>query len=259
MSAKFLDFQQIKDLFSFDDAINFLDLRMSSAGNQLRGTCPTCQSGGPRGLVITPGRGFYCFGAKKGGDQIALVAHVKDIGMRQAAELVQDQYRTSTSTSSLPKRREPERKSPAANGPRAVPALEYLEAENEFVQALGVSPETAEAFGAGFAAKGVLRGRFAVPIHHLDGTIIAYVGIAVKEDQQPRLLFNNFDPTKHLFNLDRVQGNDVVYVARDPLHVLQAYESGVENVVSFLSPITDRTSRYVLNLAPLRRSFLLRC
>lgn len=124
-------------------------------------------------------------------------------------------------------------------GYRAMEPLLYLDATHESVQALGISPETAAHFDAGYAGKGVMRGRFAVPIKALDGTLIAYVGIAVNEEQQPRLLFHNFDPTKYLFNLDRVSGEDGVYVARDPLDVLTAYENGIENVVSFLSPITS--------------------
>jgi DNA primase len=235
-----LDFQEIKSGFSFEDAIAYLGLNMTRAGEQFRGACPSCKTGGPRGLVVTPGKGYFCFGAKKGGDQVALVAHIKNIGQREAGALLEERYRTgtSTSTSSLPKSGAAERNPPATIGLKAIPRLEYLEPGHEAVQALGITSVTAEAFEAGFATKGVLRGRFAVPIKALDSTIIAYAGIAVKDDQQPRLLFNHFDPTKYLFNLDRVRSDDTLYVARDPIDVLLAFEQGAENVVSFLSPIT---------------------
>ena len=72
------------------------------------------------------------------------------------------------------------------------------------LQALGVSPETAEAFGSGYAPKGVLRGRYAVPVKRRTGEFLAYAGIAVTKEQTPQLLFHNFDPSTHLFNANRV-------------------------------------------------------
>lgn len=178
--GKFLDFAALKEEFDFDDAIAFLGLRMTPTGNQLRGSCPACKSGGPRGLVITPGKGFYCFGVKKGGDQIALIAHVKGIGMCDAGELVQAQlYGTenrtvqATSTSTVPDK-PAQRDDNATNG---LAPLDYLQADHEMVQAIGLSAQTAEALGIGYAAKGTLRGHVAIPVHLEDGTLAGYIGV----------------------------------------------------------------------------------
>jgi len=57
--------------------------------------------------------------------------------------------------------------------------LLYLDAHHDTVEGLGITPETAEYFKAGYAGRGTLRGRFCVPIHAVDGMLIAYVGIAV--------------------------------------------------------------------------------
>jgi hypothetical protein len=120
-------------------------------------------------------------------------------------------------------------------------ALDYLQHDHESVKALGLAPETVQAWGAGFAAKGIMRGRFAVPIHDREGTLLAYVGIAVSDEQSPRLLFpNGFDPHSAIFGADRVQAGEL-YLVREPLQVLTAHESGVENVVSFLAPITAQS------------------
>jgi hypothetical protein len=92
-------------------------------------------------------------------------------------------------------------------------------------------------FGSGYAGKGVLRGRYAVPVYGKDGTLLAYVGIAVSKEQSPRLMFHNFDPGSAIFNAHRLaEGGDLI-VCRDPLQVLLAVENGIapESVVAFLS------------------------
>ncbi len=49
--------------------------------------CPV-HGGGDRTFVVTPGRGFFCFAEKQGGDQIALVSHVKEIPPKEAASFI---------------------------------------------------------------------------------------------------------------------------------------------------------------------------
>lgn len=61
-----------------------------------RTQCPVCK-GDPRSLAITPGKGFFCFKAHKGGsDTIALVAHIKECGMREAAEIIDHHFPTNS-------------------------------------------------------------------------------------------------------------------------------------------------------------------
>jgi len=81
-----IDFAAIKAAVSLQKAAEFLGLELKPSAGAFRCACPQCEKGGDRGLVITPGKGFYCFGVKKGGDVISLVAHVRDIGQREAAE-----------------------------------------------------------------------------------------------------------------------------------------------------------------------------
>ena len=49
------------------------------------------------------------------------------------------------------------------------------------LQAGKTPKETAEAFGAGYAPKGIMRGRFAIPLRDREGTLIAYCGRTVKD------------------------------------------------------------------------------
>lgn len=53
--------------------------------------------------------------------------------------------------------------------------------------------------------------------------------------ESPTLTFpNGFQPADIIFNAHRIAEGEL-YLVRDPLQVLTAYESGIENVVSFLT------------------------
>jgi DNA primase len=87
MPAKdFIDFVALKEKVSIAQCVTMLGLRMKGS-DQLRSPCPQCQSGGDRALAVNIAKGsFYCFAQGKGGDQIALVAHIRDVGQREAAQ-----------------------------------------------------------------------------------------------------------------------------------------------------------------------------
>lgn len=87
---------------------------------------------------------------------------------------------------------------------------------------------------AGYSGTGVNRGRLALPIARQDGTVIGYFGRAVK-DESPTLTFpNGLNPSEHIFRADRVT-SDHLYLVRDPVDVLKAYETGCGNAVCFLT------------------------
>jgi DNA primase len=69
-----------------------VELKLTKSGDAYRSPCPACNRGGERAIVITPAKAaYYCFAQKKGGDCISLVAHVKGIGQREAAEWIMEQ------------------------------------------------------------------------------------------------------------------------------------------------------------------------
>jgi DNA primase len=249
MSTTFVDFQELKQKISIHQCLTMLGVTLKVGGEQMRGPCPACKTGGDRALVVTPSKNiFYCFAAKKGGDQIALVSHIRGLGAKEAANAIAEHYGTnilpvprngtvpSNGTSSrgtVPQGQEAKERPPEALKP-----LDYLLAEHEAVQALGLASEACGAFGAGYAPKGIMRGRVAIPIHDPTGQkLLAYVGRAVG-NEEPKLLFpKNYDPQTTLFNAHRVAHGDFVYLALDPLDVLKAHQNGVENVVACLGTL----------------------
>lgn len=229
----FVDFAELKARTTMADAVAKLGLTIAQKGNQWRGACSNCKTGGDRALVITEGKGFYCFSAKKGGDQIALIAHVRGVSVKEAAQLlagtvpVPPKAGTVPVTGTVPE-------SEGGKETQKLQPLPYLLAEHESVQALGVSKATAEHFGAGYAPRGIMRGRLAIPLFSPKGELLAYCGRAVK-DESPTLKFpNGFEPGLFIYGADRVTGGEL-YLTRDPLQVLTAFEQGIENVVSFLT------------------------
>jgi len=232
----YIDFAQLKADFPIEDCFEKLGLHMKRRGEAFRGPCPICRSGGDRALVVTPAKhSFYCFGAKIGGDVIALVAHILDCDMKSAAAFllgkgsdeISDNAKTKSQT--VPEERTKETT-------RSLQPLSYLEPKHHLVQKIGLDETTCAYFGAGYAPKGIMRGRLAIPIHDRSGKLIAYCGRALK-GEQPKLVFpRDFEPEEHLFNAHQMSGEELVLV-RDPLEVLIATQNGVDNVVSVFADI----------------------
>jgi hypothetical protein len=234
----YVDFSELKTRVSITDVLAMLGVdvhRFKTHGDQLRGACPIHGGDNPRGFVVTPAKGlWYCFSGCGGGDIIALVAKTRQLSTKDAAEWIAQGGTvthtvpvtvTGNSSGTVPQ-----------NEKGALKPLDYLLPEHEHVQALGVSPETAAAWQSGYAPKGIMRGRYAVPLKTKDGTLVAYVGIAVTMEQSPQLHFpNGFDPQSIIFGTDRVEPGGLTLV-RDPLRAIIAAQNGIENVIAFLTP-----------------------
>lgn len=177
----FFDFDQIKATVSLSQAAELLGLKMKSHGAQMRGPCPACASGGDRALVVTEGKGFYCFAKQTGGDVIALVAHVKGLAIKDAAAFLSK----ATVPSTVPQKED------KAEG---LEPLSYLEYDHAAVTAVGFDTDIAKRLGIGYSPKGIMRGTVAIPIRDQSGTLIAYIG--VEEARLPPSLMGNVVPLK---------------------------------------------------------------
>lgn len=165
-----IDFKQVKQDVPIAGAIPLLGLDLKQRGDQWRGSCPLCK-GGDRSLVITPGKeSWYCFEARKGGDVISLAAHVHQSDMRTAAIFLSKSV-PSTVPPSPPGQKQRQEKE------QDLEPLAYLKFEHEAVQSLGLDADTATQLGIGYAGKGLMRGRIAVPIRLPDGKLVGYIGV----------------------------------------------------------------------------------
>lgn len=178
-----VDFAAVKARVTYNDVLRFLDLHGKKVSDQWRGRCPACDTDNDRALVLTAGRGAYCHAAKGGGDVIWLVSHVKGIGVKEAAQQLADEFGIVPQEPAppAPTPASKESKTSAANVPTSLAPLTYLVHDHEAVQALGFSPETAKRLGVGFANKGLMKGRVAIPLYD-NGTLAGYIGIAPGTD-----------------------------------------------------------------------------
>lgn len=176
--AQFIDFAEVKARVSFEDTVRHLELDLKRSGNQWRGPCPACRAGGERALVVTEGRGFFCFSLKKGGDQIALAAHILELPARDAAQELAIRAGLVSVGAPAPRSTIPRTvpESEGGGGSKLQP-LSYLEAEHDAVEAVGFDPQVAAALGVGYAPRGIMRGLVAVPIRDERGTLVGYIGI----------------------------------------------------------------------------------
>jgi DNA primase len=166
----FYDFEEIKARVSLADAAQMLGLQLKKNGAQQRGPCPVCK-GQERGLVLTEGKGWYCFSAKTGGDVIALVAHIKACKPKEAAEFLSGTEAQATVPTV------PQKEASSGETKGGMTALAYLESSHEAVLALGFDPTVAARLGIGYAPKGLMRGSVAVPIRDEHGAIQGYIGL----------------------------------------------------------------------------------
>jgi len=211
-----VNFASVKEKVGLAEVKTLLGLTMLEGENNIgkrvwRGKCPVCSGGGPRSLVITEDVGFYCFASKTGGDQLALASHVKGIDVKSAAEFLNG--------SETPKS-EPKTADQLTNG--GMKPLDYLQAKHEKVQAI-ISEETALTMGVGYAAKGIMRGTVAVPVHDLSGVLQGYVGL-----ENPLRVAQSVYKSQVIFNAHRV--GDTVHLMPTVQDVLQLADQGLDGV-----------------------------
>ena len=165
--SKFIDFAELKKRFSILEVAELLDLPIKKEGDKYRTSCPVCDTDDDRAIVITPSKEvFYCHAAGKGGDLIALAAHVEKLGMRDAAEFIHRSLTVPEKVGSSPN-----------NVKSELQPLSYLEHNHDLVAQIGFDPEAAERLGIGYAKKGLMRGTVAIPLRTDDGVLLGYIGI----------------------------------------------------------------------------------
>lgn len=169
----FLNFEEIKASNPIGEVGERLGLHMTPSAKSLRGKCPVCESSGDRNLVITPDKGVYfCFTDGKGGDVLQLVVHIKGVGVKQAAEWLQGPAKVIPDKGNRSKEKET-----GVEASEGFKALEYLQPDHEAVIALGFEPGDAERLGIGYAPRGILRGKVAIPVRLANGKLAGYLGV----------------------------------------------------------------------------------
>jgi DNA primase len=185
-------------------------------------------------------------GGKVGGNSLDLVALIEGCSIRDAALKMQSWVAVPVAAQPEARgRQEPPPARPAGQEPKAelvsgktegesdgpnkplAFALKSIDLAHPYAASRGITPETAAAFGIGlFTGKGMMAGRYVIPIHDQQGQLVAYAGRAT-DGTEPKYKFPaGFRKSLELFNLHRVPkaGESVVLVEGffDCMHVSQA-------------------------------------
>jgi hypothetical protein len=188
MNRPRIDFTRIKEEVTITKVAQMLNLALKREADGFR--CACVPDGNPRALKITPGHRnndgtlgtFYCHECSEGGDLIALCAHIQRVNNYEAASYIAKHFGIGTAPHRAPS---PARKPEPEGRREGLKRLDYLVFQHEVIEMLGISPATCEAIGIGYASKGVMAGRIAIPLLLPDGTLVGYFGIATKPDQVP--------------------------------------------------------------------------
>ena len=228
-----LDFQELKTRVSIEQVLSLLGITAKAHGSQLRTACPICKSTDQRSFVVTPAKNlFYCFSGCGGGDQLKLVSKMRNCDIKAAAQWISEQ--TGTAPSAGPYSSTRTESGVPARSPTLKRPTRPLRGS-----AWRLPPSRRSEQGTRRKASCADASLF--PSTIAPASLLAYCGRALK-GENPLLTFpSNFTPSKHLFNLHRIERGDIAYVVNDPLQVLKAAENGVTNVIATLGDITADT------------------
>jgi DNA primase len=223
MPDGFVSFAEVKRAVTMEAVLARYDLLevLTRKGKNLAGPCPFCKGKSARQFQVNLEKNaWYCFGCKLGGNVLDFVAKREGVSVRAAALKLDSWFELGLAEEAMPtgpsaKPAEPQQSAaeaetpPREHRPRENPPLAFtlktLDPHHASLAHLNVSARTLETLGAGYCAKGLLKGRLAIPIHNSGGELVAYAGLAVEEDTSPRYLFPpNFYPALEVMNLHRL-------------------------------------------------------
>jgi DNA primase len=218
---------------TWENLIEKYGLTLHRVGAQYRGPCPIHRGANPTCFVITPERGWHCFGCGAGG------------GIEQFMRAMGD---------SPPPRDEAQ---PfwrlivdARLGSTEVAQLHPLDAEHPYFRSRGIHAATARYFGMGFfAGKPPLGGRIIIPLHDPNGALVGHMGRALN-DGEPRYWVQQCVRKREvLFHLHRVKQarHDTVVLVEGPFDAAAVFQIGIPNVVASLSCQLSATQRALLS------------
>ena len=244
-----LNFDEIKAAVSMEQVVTYLGIvgLKRIAKNKFRGACPLCKSSDAFSITTDAGRGgtgaFNCFRCSNGGDQLELVSLIRGNarkdpqGLYAAAKELHDRFiagdaRPENGSNGSPQPQQA-RTTERGKGFDAESYVAKLDPEHEDLRALGIDAATFRDWRAGYCKTGVHRGKLALPVTR-DGAIVGFIGRTIKDEPPLLTFFDGFKPENYVFGEDRVVEGEL-FLVREPIDVLRAYENGETNVICLLT------------------------
>ena len=229
--SKFVDFKAVKSSITMGQILEHYGLidRFKRSGDSLNGPCPIHKGSNPTQFRVSISKNIWnCFSeCKHGGNTLDFIARMENVSIHAAAlkaiewfdldpdalsagANMEDSGEPSESdTVAAPK---PAPKKTVAAPEKSTPntplkfRLDKLERNHPYLAERGLNIETILDFGVGFCGKGMMADRIAIPIHNLEGQVVAYAGRfpgEAAEDTPKYKLPPGFRKSQELFNIDR--------------------------------------------------------
>ena len=228
--SQFVDFKAVKASLSMEQLLEHYGLlqQFKRSGDSLNGPCPIHKGSSPNQFRVSLSKNIWnCFSeCKHGGNALDFIARMENCSVHAAAlKAIEwfnlDPNTVSAGSSANEETETAKRVSDASAKPsrKSAPApetnlpnkplqfrLDKLERSHPYLTERGLSQETIVDFGIGYCSKGVMAERIAIPIHNLQGQVVAYAGRLPGEpaDDKPKYkLPPGFRKSQELFNIDR--------------------------------------------------------
>ena len=264
MAKTWVSFEVVKEAVSMSMLVDHYQINwLRKSKDQLRGRCPIHDGEGDRAFHISLSKdAFNCFSCGAKGNVLDFVAAMEKCSVRDAALKIAEWFLVDQGSTS-----ESKPKAAAARGVRKRKAQEQeqepaainpplgfqlrVDPEHGYAGERGLSKETVESFGCGLClSKGTFAGRYVVPLHDGEGTLIGYAGRSTGT-QDPKYLFpsaeKGFRKSHLLFNLHRVltqrSEDPWVVVVEGFFDTMKVYQAGYPCVGVLGSSLSDEQAK----------------
>lgn len=248
--TQWVSFEEIKQNVTMEAVLEHYGLldRLKQRRDELIGLCPFHEESRGSFYANTKKNVFQCFGCKAKGNVLDFVALMERVDIREAGLLLQDWFqivaeKPSGTSSDDRKRRQPRSRIIKPEQTKNTPLSFELKLDptHPYVRQRGLTSETIDYFGLGYAARGVMQGRIAIPIHDECGELVAYAGRWPGEppDNEGRYrLPPNFHKSLVVYNLHRAseqaKKEKRLVVVEGFFPCFWLWQAGINNVVALM-------------------------
>ena len=265
MSRKqWIDFTAVREALDFASVLSHYDIDAPPGQNQFKVHCPFHEDSTPS-CSINSGKGiFKCFGCHTQGNVLEFVIYMEDgdpeskedmySGAQMAISIMgkspddftrpnsgksaktasrTSKKKTAAPPSSVTRKTAQKPKPDASEDTETEPRQNKpfgreleLEHEHPFLIERGIEPELAEKYGIGFCNAGIMKGRIAIPIHNLQGEVMAYAGRYASEDIAEGTDRYRF-PKRFLKSLELYNLHRAVELRKRYLVIVEGYWSAI--------------------------------
>jgi DNA primase len=185
--------------------------QFTERNGELTGKCPFHPETRPSLHVSLAKNVWHCFGCGRKGGVLEFVMEMEKVSLKEAGLKLVEWFSLDEEGERLPVAAKlqtgPIEKETPPEAQTDNPPLKFslkVDPGHPYLKERGLSKETIKEFGLGFASKGMMQGRIAIPIHNEKGELVAYAGRFIGEPPEEEAKYKfppNFKKSLVVYNL----------------------------------------------------------